>query len=291
MLERSRGERIRVRFALSDQTFPLLDHEEALDMARILRIPAIDLVVAGNRSQVRPEEIRQDIGAWAERVGERLRSRGLEVADVFLIPWTDFETLAPNHPDAQQREDAAALFRDVLEFARLLGAPGLTLLPGIDFPDESHAVSMARAAEELAWRAREAREAGVRLSVEPHLGSLASTPGEASTLVEATPGLELTVDYGHFVYQGFSEADIEPLLPHARHLHVRGAARGRLQASMKDNTIDFERVVDSLRDLGYDGYLGLEYVWIDWERCNECDNVAETILLRERLAARLESRA
>jgi sugar phosphate isomerase/epimerase len=280
-----------MRFALSDQTFPLLAHEEALEMARILRIPAIDLVVAGNRSQVRPEEIRHDLAGWAERVRERLTSRGLEVADVFLIPWTDFETLAPNHPHEQQRRDAAALFRDVLEFARLLGAPGLTLLPGIDFPDESHDASLARAAEELAWRAREARDAGLRLSVEPHLGSLVSTPGEAVRLVEGAPGLELTVDYGHFVYQGFTEADIEPLLPHARHLHVRGAAPGRLQASMKDNTVDFERVVDSLRELGYDGYLGLEYVWIDWERCNECDNVAETILLRDRLAARLEGRA
>ena len=34
---------------------------------------------------------------------------------------------------------------------------------------------------------------------------------------------------------------------------------------------------------GYAGYVGVEYVWIDWERCNEVDNLSETILLRDLL--------
>ena len=25
----------------------------------------------------------------------------------------------------------------------------------------------------------------------------------------------------------------------------------------------------------------IEYVWIDWEHCNECDNLSETILFRD----------
>ena len=32
---------------------------------------------------------------------------------------------------------------------------------------------------------------------------------------------------------------------------------------------------------GYRGWLGIEYVWIDWEHCNECDNLSETILFRD----------
>jgi hypothetical protein len=30
----------------------------------------------------------------------------------------------------------------------------------------------------------------------------------------------------------------------------------------------------------------VEYVWIDWERCNECDNLSETILFRDYLRTR-----
>ena len=45
--------------------------------------------------------------------------------------------------------------------------------------------------------------------------------------------------------------------------------------------IDYKRVVDALDEAGYSGYIGLEYVWIDWEHCNECDNLSETILYRD----------
>ena len=36
---------------------------------------------------------------------------------------------------------------------------------------------------------------------------------------------------------------------------------------------------------GYQGYLGIEYVWIDWEHCNESDNISETVLFRDFLRA------
>jgi hypothetical protein len=36
-----------------------------------------------------------------------------------------------------------------------------------------------------------------------------------------------------------------------------------------------------MQETGYKGYVGVEYVWQDWERCNEVDNLSETILLRD----------
>ena len=60
-----------------------------------------------------------------------------------------------------------------------------------------------------------------------------------------------------------------------------------MQAPLAQNAIDFERFVGVILESGYDGFIGLEYIWLDWERCNECDNVAETILLRDRLRAAL----
>ena len=38
-----------------------------------------------------------------------------------------------------------------------------------------------------------------------------------------------------------------------------------------------------MQQVGYSGYVGIEYVWIDWEHCNEVDNLSETILLRDLL--------
>jgi hypothetical protein len=36
-----------------------------------------------------------------------------------------------------------------------------------------------------------------------------------------------------------------------------------------------------MAEQGYVGAIGVEYVWIDWQRCNEVDNLSETILLRD----------
>ena len=79
------------------------------------------------------------------------------------------------------------------------------------------------------------------------------------------------------------DQEVEPLIAHASHFHARGARPGRLQASFKENIIDYGRVLDVMRQVGYAGYVGVEYVWIDWEHCNEVDNVSETILMRDYL--------
>jgi sugar phosphate isomerase/epimerase len=276
--------------AIGDQTFPVLSHEQTLDIATLLGFEAVDLILAGGRSRLQVEEVRKDVRGWSGRLDERLRQRGLVAADVFVLPGTDFQTLAPNHPDAAERSASRELYLDLLELAESLGAPGITILPGVDWEDVSHEDSMARCAEELSWRAAQALSRSLRFSVEAHIGSLVENPSEALKLIELADGVELTLDYGHFVARGFTHEEIEPLVRHSRHFHARCARNERLQSSMKENEIDFERVVDVMNETGYDGYLGLEYVWVDWEHCNECDNIAETVLLKRRLEAKLQGK-
>ncbi|HEY4276787.1 MAG TPA: sugar phosphate isomerase/epimerase family protein [Conexibacter sp.] len=279
-----------MRLACGDHSFPLLGHEQVCDLVRMLGFDGLDIGLMGNRSHVRPEVVRRDVAGWAGRLSERVRGRGLDIADVFVIPWTEFEVMAPNHPDREERRKAAELFADMLELTVRLEARGMTTVPGIAFPGEDRKTSLARACDELSWRVAAAAERGVQLSIEPHLGSIAADPADALRLVENTPGLTLTLDHGHFVAGGYDERDADPLIPHTRHLHARGAVRGRLQAPMGENAIDFERIVTALAQTGYDGWLAVEYVWVDWERCNECDNLSETILLRDQLRAALQPR-
>ena len=275
-----------MRLSLTDNTFRLLEPwERVLDVARLLEIDAIDVCLMGNRSHLRPETVRDDLSGTANRIVTALAERSLVVSDLFCIPWTDFERFAPNHPDASERERSNALFDDMLELADRIGAPGMTILPGIDWPGETHGASLRRSAGELLARTTRARERGLRLSIEPHLGSVAQTPQSADELCTLAPGLELTLDYSHFVYQGFDHDQIAVLCPRARHVHVRGARGGRMQAPLRESTIDFEGMVEALDAAGYRGDLSLEYLWIDWEHLNECDTLSETILLRDRLRA------
>jgi sugar phosphate isomerase/epimerase len=275
-----------VKLACADDTFRLLrPHRAVLELVAALGVEGVDLFLAGNRSIVRPEDVRGDIAAAAAAIRTDVAAVGLSVSDVFVLPWTDLETMAPNHPDAAERDRSRELFRDMLELAVRLKAPGLTILPGIEWPDDPG--SFDRAVEELGWRAEQAHEEGLRFSVEPHVGSVVAAPERARQLAETAPGVEMTLDYSHFVRQGVAEDEADVLIPFTRHVHVRGASAQRVQESIRENTLDFERILAALGAGGYDGYLTLEYVWLQWEHCHECDNLAESILLRDRLRAAL----
>lgn len=276
-----------IRLACADYTWPAASHRLALDIIGGLGFAGADIGFMTGRSHVRPEAVGDDTASWAGRIRERCESRSLVVSDVFAQT-ESFEALAVNHPEKAQQERGAAFFERSLDFARRLGSPGLTMLPGIVFGAEERERAVERAASGLRWRADRAAAEGLALSVEPHIGSIIDTPARASALLEMVPGLTLTLDYGHFVAAGAAEEDIEPLLGRARHVQCRGGAAGFLQASMRTSSIDFPRMVRALAAGGYQGFLACEYVWSQWQGCDQADNLTETAALRDVLAAALE---
>src|SRR5207253_11069180 len=122
-------------------------------------------------------------------------------------------------------------------------------------------------------------------AIEPHLDSIADTPERALELAAAVPRLGFTLDYAHFTRAGTSDARVEPLAARATHFHARCARKGRLQSSLKENAIDFARALKALNRHRFNGWIALEYVWIDWEHCNEVDVLSETIQLGGHLIA------
>ncbi len=266
--------------ACADFAFPLLSHEHALDLIAMLGFEGVDIGLFEGRSHLHPSREFANASA-AKTLKKQVAERGLKVADVFLQTDPDFKTFAVNHPDAARRAKARDWFQKTLDYAAACECPHVTTLPGVLFDEEPAANSLARCHEELAWRVERANAAGIVFGVEAHVGSIATTPQQALELVASVPGLTLTLDYTHFTRDGVADSQIEPLLAHASHFHARGAREGRLQCSFKDNTIDYARVVEVMKNESYSGYIGVEYVWIDWEHCNEVDNLSETILFRD----------
>jgi sugar phosphate isomerase/epimerase len=267
--------------AAADFTFPLLVHDQALDLISILGFEGVDIGLFEGRSHLQPSNQFRNLRKNARALGRKLADRGIKLADIFLQTAPEFVSLAPNHPNPRRRARARHLFLQTLEYTSQCGGKHVSALPGVFFPDEPRAASFGRCCEELAWRCEQAQAAGITFSIEAHVGSLAPVPKDALRLVQATPGLTLTLDYTHFVRRGIVEAEVEPLIAHASHFHARGARKGRLQTSFKQNTIDYARILSVMKSTGYRGYIGVEYVWIDWEHCNEVDNLSEVILLRD----------
>ena len=274
-----------LRLATADYSFPKLKWEQTLRLARDVGMEAMDIGLFAGRSHLDPDEVLSKPAEAAARVSTALRTNELDIADVFGQPGRVFEENAVNHPDPAVRRRAEEFFYRILEFAARCNAKHLTLLPGVHFAQETYDDSLKRCAEELAWRTTAAAKSGITFAVEAHIGSIVPTPARAKRLLESVPGLTLTLDYTHFTYQGLPDDEIEPLLSYASHFHARGACQGKLQASLKENTIDYGRVLRAMKGVNYSGFVVLEYVWVDWMGCNEVDNLSETILLRDLLCS------
>ena len=276
---------MKAKFACADFTFPLLSHAHALDLIASLGFQGVDLGLFEQRSHRWPSQELRRPAVSGRRLRRTLDERGLKAADVFLQLAPDFTPWAINQPAAGRRRKARDWFQRTLEYAAAAGSRHVTTLPGVVFAEEGRAASLARAVAELAWRVEQSRAAGLTFGTEAHVGSLAATPEEAAELVRRVPGLTLTLDYTHFTRAGIPDRRIEPLVPAASHVHMRGACRGRLQCNFRQNTIDYPRLLAALQRAGDRGWIAVEYVWLDWEHCNESDNVSETLQLRDFLRA------
>lgn len=280
---------MKLPLACADFTFPLLTHDQSLSLVAMLGFDGIDIGLFEGRSHLWPSREFRNVRKSARGLRAKLDDRGLRCADVFLQTDPSFIPYAINHPGAARRRKARDWFLQTLEYASECRSKHVTALPGVYFEkEEPKAASWDRACRELAWRLDQAKKHRLTFSVEAHVGSLAPHPREAARLVESVPGLTLTLDYTHFTRIGLPDNLIEPLVKHASHFHVRGARKGRLQAAFTRNVINYRRVLRAMKKAGYRGYLGVEYVWIDWEHCNEVDNLSETIQFRDFLRAELK---
>jgi len=264
-------------YAGADFTYPLMPHDDVLKLIGLLGFEGIDIGLFENRSHIWPSMIAGKAGSCGKLLRAKANAAGIIVADVFLQCDPDFSLKAINHPDKAVRDEVSRRFLETLEYSVACGSGHVTCLPGVAFENDES--SLARCREELAWRVEAASSAGLILGVEPHIGSIIDTPDKTLALVKSVPGLTLTLDYTHFAKLGIPDSEVEPLIAHTSHFHARAAKPGALQTVLAENSIDYSRIVGELKRSEYNGFIGIEYIWMEWENCNRSDNISESILL------------
>jgi sugar phosphate isomerase/epimerase len=267
---------MRLKLACADFTFPLLPHHQALQLISMLGLKGVDIGLFEDRSHLQPSSEFRNVRRAARRLKQKLDDNGLVAADLFLQLALDYASRALNHPRPQIQRQAREAFLKTLDYAAGCGGRHITALPGVHFAEERRRDSLARAAEELAWRVEKARAYRIAFAIEPHIGSFADSPRRAAALVQAVPGLTLTLDYGHHYPRGFSEAQIERLIPHSSHFHARGTNKRSGSTSLADNTLDWKRILRVMEESKYQGWIELEY---------GDNNVTDTVCLRDCLRA------
>ena len=83
-----------MRLASANFTWPGLRPEFVLDLIAELGLTGVSLAFIGGYGERGPDAVAADPEAWGERIAGELAARGLEPADVFLIPSADYGTLS-----------------------------------------------------------------------------------------------------------------------------------------------------------------------------------------------------
>jgi sugar phosphate isomerase/epimerase len=270
-----------VRLSCNDYAWPVLGHRTALAVIRDLGFDGVDIGLFADATHVTLSSVLRGAARRAGELSVHVEQAGLRVSDVFLTSSMELDRLTPTSRIGSDVDDLQAIFRATVEFAAELGSPGVTLLPGVVGDGQSIDEAVSLAADGLAPLVEIGAERGLGVSVEPHIGSCIESPDATQLLLERCPGLMVTLDPSHFAYAGHTATEMAPLAARTRHVQVRPAGPGVMQAKVRDNQVDLGVLFAALGDAGYDGWLASEFVWMEKWGCDEVDNTGETARLRD----------
>ncbi len=271
-----------MQFSCHTWAFSDLSLTEALGTIARMGFRYVDL---GSGAHLHTAEAIQHPRQTVAAIRTDLKLFNLEVADLYLmLPRISLldETL--------RRRDIEA-FKALLPFAQALGTPGITVSPGLVHPPEDTS-AVQRSCEALREMVAESEKYGLRVSMEPHMDSMVQSAPLARDFVREVKGLQLTVDWAQLVCADVFHDDIAALLPHARHIHLRQAARAQMQTPFNRGRIEVPRVVAALREAHYDGKICVELMKGPGPHgMLEVDAVRECLLMRDALRAARDAAA
>jgi L-ribulose-5-phosphate 3-epimerase len=209
--------------------------------------------------------------------------RAAEDEGLPIIGLTPYTT-AINALDESEWRGGVDEFRGAIETAHLLGADRVRVYAGSWHPgDADHAGRWARLREALQTLAPEAEQAGVRLCVENHFGTMTQTAAETAALVRevAHPAVRVLYDQANLAFthdETFEEAfAVQGNL--IGHVHVkdlvftdpnatfRATETARVDASERavrsrvvgTGVLPWPQILAALLRHGYDDLLSIEY--------------------------------
>ncbi len=166
------------------------------------------------------------------------------------------------HPDNKIWNTGIDLMLRLMDFALIMGAPNLLVVPGMVEPTVSYDFAYKRL-EEAFWKLKDAaEEKKIGLGLENIWGKILYSPLEMRDFVDKfdSPYVGVHFDVGNVIQYGYPEQWIS-ILGKKRLLNIH-----LKDYSEKINNIDaftylfqgdvpWRRVMDALRGIGYDGYL------------------------------------
>lgn len=262
-----------MKLSVCSWSFPHCSLDEAGAIAAALGIEGLDVGYFYGASLDR-DRMLKDADAYGAEIAETLPVAVANLYHLFGASPIERNLAAPLDP--RNLKDIKAAYR----FAAAAGVPTVFVLPGVLNAGQNRRDALAATVAATTPMVDAAGEAGIVLTVEPHVHSYLESPDLAAELCEKVPGLKLTLDPAHFTCAGWRQDEIEALAKYTGHVHLRQARPGALQSKLEEGTFNFPAFFASLRDAGYDGWLGIEYVHQAYMNTVLDDVLSETVKMR-----------
>lgn len=173
-------------------------------------------------------------------------------------------------PAGEARDAQIAHVKQWIDYAEILGAPVIRIFSGNARGDQSVEEAHKLAVEGMEECCDYAGKHGVFLALENH-GGLTDTVDGMLALVRdvKSPWFGVNVDSGNF-HSDDPYADLEKIAPYALNVQIKVVVhRGGPKKSTPGEPSDFKRLAKMMRDVGYRGFIVLEYEESDDPR-KEC---------------------
>jgi L-ribulose-5-phosphate 3-epimerase len=201
------------------------------------------------------------------RVAGMARDRGVAVTSLLTIAQFHYSLI---HEDASVRATGIDLVRRLIDFAALIGAPNLLVVPGVVTSRIGYDDAYRRLEEAIGVLREDAERKKVGLGIENVWGKFLSSPLELRGFVDrfASPFVGVHFDVGNVLRYGHPDQWIRLLGPRILNVHLKDYREdidnitGFTYPFQGD--VPWARVMQALRDISYAGYLIAEVPPYRW---------------------------
>jgi hexulose-6-phosphate isomerase len=193
-----------------------------------------------------------------EKLAEMARNVGLEISSMMCT--TNWPSPISS-PDESVRMEGVAGVKAGLEQAQAVGAEVLLVVPGLVNEDVRYSAAYEIAQRSLRELAPVAESAGVVMGIENVWNKFLLSPLEMRDFIDSieSPYVQAYLDVGNMLIWGYPHHWVEILAERIKKVHVKDfETNTRTFVGLLAGSVDFPRVMNALRGVGYDDYLTAE---------------------------------
>lgn len=215
--------------AASTECFPGLSYKDTLSKLSDLEFTSVEICLHEDGGHVKPSEV----------------AANLEQAVTYCFDTQRLDVVAYSVRIDAQGEDYYNQFSACCKLAKA------TKVVTITVPSGEFGTPFNEEVERLRRLVQIAELEGIRVGMKSESGRLSEDPDTVAVLCDNVKGLGLTLDPSHYICGPHGGKNFDKLLKYVYHVHLRDTSQEALQVRVGQGEVEYGRLVNQLRKMGY----------------------------------------